>query len=106
MIAASAQFAPTYGVIGVAIVGLRLREIRKLRDMTQADLAEAMNKLVPRSERVYVQAMVAQWELETRDPGSRELYLLSDALGVGCDVLRQEVGTFCRLRKLKQPDDE
>ncbi len=60
------------------IIGTRIKEIRKKRKMTQADVAEALG--ISRS-------VVASWETNVSEPNAEEMRKLRDLFNVSADYL-------------------
>lgn len=84
--------------------GERLREVREMASLSQAQLGELLGLW---------QGAIGNWEHGTRKPNVDDLYLLCDALGCSCIDFYKELGTNVRFRhkprKPKRPpksDDE
>ena len=60
------------------IMGTRIKEVRKKRKMTQADVAEALG--ISRS-------VVASWETNVSEPNAEEMRKLRDLFSVSADYL-------------------
>lgn len=64
--------------MATGIIGVRIKEVRKRRKMTQADVAEALG--ISRS-------VVAGWESNVSEPNAEELRKLRDLFNVSSDYL-------------------
>lgn len=64
--------------MGTGIIGVRIKEIRKKRKMTQADVAEALG--ISRS-------VVANWETGVTEPDAAQMRKLRDLFNISPDYL-------------------